>query len=31
VDILEGGMLEMLIGSMISTKQSKNLTAPAVK
>lgn len=31
VDILEGGMLEMLIGSMVSTKQSKNLTAPAVK
>ena len=31
VDILEGGMLEMLIASMVSTKQSKNLTAPAVK
>ena len=31
VDILQGGMLEMLIGSMVSTKQSKNLTAPAVK
>lgn len=31
VDLLEQGMLEMLIGSMISTKQAKNFQAPTKK